>query len=490
MCACRRGIDPRPSCVPLRSQVQQITFVQDGQGHMRPPAGFAPTCKTMRSPPRREPGANAAARRRDSGEGEGSAGCAATPHARGGFEPSLGFSEIRVTRHLVHHRHNRPSPRVPPRPISYHYNVCGPHGVGYQQAFTQIRPMSPHDFPWNRLDQLACGWDCDLDLGLKLRCKRFALLDFHEQLEDSLRKLLSAPAGTQRLLSAAMATSEHVLKTPPAPVSSSATSQGSPANPVPHAAAAPNSKVSSDETGALPEPERDPDAPTLSKDRFDRFVTAVKSRLPIGGRVQWVDTPAAAEPQSSQASTAGGMKMGSAGQSPAIGTSPQSSRAVGEGGIQLGVGGPRTHRCLVDMTSDEMASATGDQLGARRMFVQVLFDASASAGACWHLEIRWNMCRGDKVEDLIKYCARRAKQAGMLLLQVPTGRRPRPFSPPVLVPVPLGLQSRAVLELRTRLCFVRESAHATGDLHAGRALQECSNPLPLCLSACTMHPRS
>jgi len=169
------------------------------------------------------------------------------------------------------------------------------------------------------------------------------------------------------------------------------------------------------------------------------------------------------------------------------------------------------------------------------MFVQLLFDASASADACWHLEIRWNMCRADKVklptsyllptflpsyhptfflpsylptflpsylptilpsyhltvlpschptillptalawqvEELIKYCARRAKQAGMLLLQVPTGRRPRPFSPPVLVPVPLRLQPAALRELRTRLCFVRESSHATGDLHADRS---CAAP--------------
>ena len=166
---------------------------------------------------------------------------------------------------------------------------------------------------------------------------------------------------------------------------------------------------------------------------------------------------------------------------------------------------PRTHRRLLDMTADDDvvmpssgssggggggggstgggasaaaaaaaagggdASGTSEQLGARRMFVQLLFDASASSDACWHLEIRWNMCRGDKVEELIKYCARRAKQHGMLLLQVPTGRRPRPFSPPVLVPVPPKLQPRALLALSTRLSFVRESSHAAGDLHAGRS---------------------
>jgi hypothetical protein len=69
------------------------------------------------------------------------------------------------------------------------------------------------------------------------------------------------------------------------------------------------------------------------------------------------------------------------------------------------------------------------------------------------------------VEELIKYIARRAKQSGMLLLQVPTGRRLRPFSPPVLVPVPAQLQPQALVELCTRLCFVRESAHAAGDVN-------------------------
>ena len=49
---------------------------------------------------------------------------------------------------------------------------------------------------------------------------------------------------------------------------------------------------------------------------------------------------------------------------------------------------------------DRRGTDVDEQLGARRMFVQLLFDASASADACWHLEIRWTMCRGDKVEEL------------------------------------------------------------------------------------------
>ena len=88
--------------------------------------------------------------------------------------------------------------------------------------------------------------------------------------------------------------------------------------------------------------------------------------------------------------------------------------------------------------------------------------ASHTAACCmqvWHLEVRWLICQGHRVEELIKQCARRAKQAGgvahmlqiprlrylvitstnqagLLMLQIPTGRRPRPFSPSVLVPIP------------------------------------------------------
>ena len=165
-------------------------------------------------------------------------------------------------------------------------------------------------------------------------------------------------------------------------------------------------------------------------------MSAVRSRLPIGDRVEW-----SAVPQSSATSAAA----------------------------------PQTVSTLLDLTNwfnDEASPAAG---GARkpsvqrRMYVQLLYDASASAEQAWHLEIRWNMCQGHKVEEFAKYCTRRAKQAGLLLLQVPTGRRPRPFSPPVLVPVRPPLQERAVLELRTRLNFLRESSHAQDDLHARRS---------------------
>ena len=411
--------------------------------------------------------------------GTGSGMGASRTAGRLGYEPSLGFSEILVTRHLVHHRHSKPGLRVTPRPVGYYYYVCGPHSNGYQRAFAQICSTPPHNFPWNRLDQLVCGWDCDLDLGLKLRCKRFALLDFHEQLEDSLRTLLSAPAGTQRLLSAAMAIGEN-LKTS---ASTSATSV-SPANTCMSNVSQPQPQLPSPMVSASvsgqegpPELSREAKAPTLSRGRFDRFVTAVRSRLPIGDRVQWIDAtsirshwPSEQSMQAEPKTQEGPVAMH--GREHCSTAADSQHHGFLEGRSEV----TRTHRHLLDMTSGDASGEGGEQLGGRRMFVQLLFDASASDDVCWHLEIRWNMCRGDKVEELIKFCARRAKQAGLLLLQVPTGRRPRPFSPPVLVPVATNLQPKAQFQLRTRLCFVRESSHVGGDLHAGRTRQ-CPMPI-------------
>ena len=153
----------------------------------------------------------------------------------------------------------------------------------------------------------------------------------------------------------------------------------------------------------------------------------------------------------------------------------------------------------------------------------------------WHLEVRWLICQGHRVEELIKHCMRRAKQegarthllaclltllfstdslthslthlltyfllsysltvdllaavarahasqlpppskqAGLLMLQIPTGRRPRPFSPSVLVPVPEALRGRAIVYLREDLGFVCESgldARAGWEAGGGRWMHE------------------
>ena len=119
-------------------------------------------------------------------------------------EPEISFSEIKVTRQLrhAHVQHREGGDRVSGGGINpngpsmgmsagrgYHYQVCGPHMATFQPALTTIRPSSPHDFPWNRLDQIVCGWDWQLGTGLRLRCKRFALLDYEVTQEDGLRRL-------------------------------------------------------------------------------------------------------------------------------------------------------------------------------------------------------------------------------------------------------------------------------------------------------------
>ena len=66
------------------------------------------------------------------------------------------------------------------------------------------------------------------------------------------------------------------------------------------------------------------------------------------------------------------------------------------------------------------------------------------------------MCAAPQSEDLVKYCARKARRAGLLLIQLPTDRRPRPFAPQALVRLEQSLQPRAAQLLCEEAGFVRE----------------------------------
>ena len=293
-------------------------------------------------------------------------------------QDSARFSKIVVHKHLL-----QPNAAGPMRPVAYHYRVCGPHMKGFQRYYSQFTPMNPTQIPWNQLDHIVCGWDRLEEsnaFGLRLRCKRFALLNLEEKREDSLRRLLSAPPGTQRLLGAAMARRDE------GPGSAQELEEGA--------------------GGSL---ERDADAHVLTRKRFEAFIEAVAPRVPLRDQVTWA--------------TSGSH--------------------------------PRPSSLLLDMTDDSGVEA-GAQHG-RRMFVQVLFDVNACAEQAWHIELRWNMCQGQRVEELAKYVTRRAMQSRLLLLQIPTGRRPRPFSPPVRIPLADDYHEQALRALRTQLCFVRES---------------------------------
>eukprot|EP00908_Phaeocystis_cordata_P025860 Transcript_8337.p1 GENE.Transcript_8337~~Transcript_8337.p1 ORF type:complete len:628 (+),score=288.23 Transcript_8337:230-1885(+) len=373
-------------------QIQRITFVQEA--------------------PRQVPrGALGESRW---GHGRGAAG-----RDVGQPEQDLSFSEIKVTRQLRHTHAQAPS-----LGHGYHYQVCGPHMDGFQPAFSTIRPSSPHDFPWNRLDQIVCGWDCQLGTGLRLRCKRFAFLDYEAKQEDSLRKLLSAAPGTQRLLSASLLSEDRTQ--------SSAEKDGA-------------------AHGSATEVRRRPrHAPVLSRDRFERFVEAMSGRVPLKGRVAWVDEGAR---------RGGGGGSGGGGDHGGSGGGGGGSGAGGGGESESPPPQPRrgmhdSNAILIDMTPP-VKEKDGEY--GRRQFVQLLHDAQAGREQVWHLEVRWLICQGHRVEELIKHCARRAKQAGLLMLQIPTGRRPRPFSPSVLVPLPEALRERAIAALREDLGFVRES---------------------------------
>eukprot|EP00965_Chrysotila_dentata_P089113 2942259-Pleurochrysis_carterae.AAC.1 len=83
----------------------------------------------------------------------------------------------------------------------------------------------------------------------------------------------------------------------------------------------------------------------------------------------------------------------------------------------------------------------------RRMVVQLKHDSRAGPAQAFHLELRWLMCQGQHIEELLKHCTRRAKSVGLLLLQIPTGRKPRPFSPKGLVTLHKSLHERAIAAL-------------------------------------------
>lgn len=274
--------------------------------------------------------------------------------------------------------------------------------LGLRPLFEQIRPPTPFDFPFNRLDNIVCGWDSELDLTFRLRCKRFALLNFEDQSEDSFFRLLSAPAGTQRLMSAAIersaakdtATSQPQVDPPEertfgmcrrrgVALCSYSCCPGSPIRLV---------LVVLSRSGA----------PVLHRDRFEKFLESVNPRLPLQGKVDWLSGD---QDPSNRRST----------RSILVDMTPDVTDAT------LG------RRMFIQVGEDTLVRPVSDHRWLRdprslRDKVQVLFDATAGEDQVWHLEVRWNMCQGHRVEEIVKQCARRAKGAGLIFLQIPTGR--------------------------------------------------------------------
>jgi len=150
----------------------------------------------------------------------------------------------------------------------------------------------------------------------------------------------------------------------------------------------------------------------LDRRRFELFIERVSSRMPLS--VAWEDEQAG-------------------------------------GGAANSEGVPVAKRVL-DMTAPPDASGAR----RRRMFIHIMYDSKASARQAWHIELRWLMCQGQQVEEIVKHCTRRARLAGLLLLQVPTDRRPRPFTPVAVVAVPTHLRPAAIAALCHHVGFVDE----------------------------------
>ena len=224
---------------------------------------------------------------------------------------------------------------------------------------------------------------------------RFALLNFESRHEDSLSTLLSAPPGTQRLLGASVPSRAEIDRAAPRPSYAEAEVDGE------SDGGGEGGGEAARAAGCAEGRE------SLDKERFARFVEGAKSKLPFLAEVAWTG-----------------------------------ERDVSDARAQM-------RSALLDLT----APGSGD---GRRMYVELLHETVASAEQAWHFEVRWLMCQATQVEDLLKYCARRARAAGLLIVQTPTMRRPRPFVPKVLVPVPRHLHARAIGALCAEVGFVRE----------------------------------
>ena len=316
-----------------------------------------------------------------------------TPPVSGAASSGV-WSRIQITRHFVQSQHDQRG--ATRQRLGYHYMFSGPLSHGFERSYTLIRPATPHNYPWNSVDHCVCGWNTHLGPSMRLRCKRFALLNFENRQGDLLSSILSAPLGTQRLLRAAIMIERSEIADP---------QEDSAVNP-------------SDETRV-----------TLSKERFERFLDSIRPRLPGEMNVQWRQH-----------------------HSTLLEGSPDATADARVNEVE-----PPS---ILDEIAFKDVTELPDDNGkyGRRMFFKLVYDSEACERQAWHLELQWLMCEGPRIEDFVQHCTRRARLAGLLMLQIPTGRRPRPFTPHAIVPIATNLQSQAAAALCNRLSFVCECA--------------------------------
>jgi hypothetical protein len=68
-----------------------------------------------------------------------------------------------------------------------------------------------------------------------------------------------------------------------------------------------------------------------------------------------------------------------------------------------------------------------------RRFLHVSHDAAYDPNSCFHIELRWVACAGHMVKDFVQTMYRRARQAGLTLVQLPLKLLDDPFAAPTYV---------------------------------------------------------
>jgi hypothetical protein len=68
-----------------------------------------------------------------------------------------------------------------------------------------------------------------------------------------------------------------------------------------------------------------------------------------------------------------------------------------------------------------------------RRFLHVSHDAAYDPNSCFHIELRWVACAGYMVKDFVQTMYRRARQAGLTLVQLPLKLLDDPFAAPTYV---------------------------------------------------------
>lgn len=91
----------------------------------------------------------------------------------------------------------------------------------------------------------------------------------------------------------------------------------------------------------------------------------------------------------------------------------------------------------------------------RYQWILLQYDEAFHPWCCFHIDIKWMMCTGSAVKEIVSHMQRQARQAGVTIIQVPSDRdlNRHPFRAPVHIQLPasLGVDRHMLL---TRIKFI------------------------------------